>query len=183
MPLLIALRWGMGFDRGGMSVVSHCRMGSILCWMCRMLFGVLPQEGSTVVLQRTKTKVSKIAAVCGSSRYAIERIKTAFEEGGFQRALALKWGAGAVHKGKMKEEEIAWLIDPNTLRIHSHMSLAQRAGALNTMFDCEVSAKDVREIFRGMGITKQRFKSAMGPPKPTEMSLQKQQDYIDASRG
>ena len=94
----------------------------------------------------------------------------------------MKWGAGAPCVDKLPKEEIEWLIHPNTLLIHAHMSLGQRAEALNNQFDREISAKDVREIFRGMGVTKQKFKSKVGPPTPTTKSMEKQQQYIDIAK-
>ena len=114
--------------------------------------------------------------------HSVNRILKAYKEGGSAKLLALKWGAGAPYKAKLPQEEIEWLVHPNTLQIQAHMSLPQRAAALNVQFDREIDAQYVRSIFRGLGITKQRFRSQLGPPKPTPESLQKQQEYISLAR-
>ena len=62
------------------------------------------------------------------------------------------------------------------------MSLPQRAGALNQQFDREIDGRHVASIYKGMGISKQRFKSSLGPPKPSMENLAKQQLYIETAK-
>ena len=40
----------------------------------------------------------------------------------------------------------------------------------------------MRALYKGVGITKQRFKSKVGPPTPTAKSMEKQQQYIDTAQ-
>ena len=124
-------------------------------------------------LKPSKLHISKIARACETTNAAVMRIREACETGGREKVLALKWGGGAPCVGKLPKEEIEWLLHPNTLKIQSHMSLDQRAEALNLQFDRDIDGRYVSRIFRGMGISKQRFRSSLGPPAPTVKSLEK----------
>ena len=115
--------------------------------------------------------VSRVATLCKSSWYIVERTRKAFEEGGFEKAAELKWGAGAKFKFKLSAEEIEWLVHPATLRSQAHMSLPQRAATVNVRFNKEILLQDVRTLFHDVGITKQKFKKSLGPTIPTELSL------------
>ena len=125
------------------------------------------------MLRRSKLALAKIARICESTDHAVKRVKLAFEEGGLDKVGELKWGAGARIKHKLEMEEVDWLTDPETLKRQVHMSLAQRAAALKVQFGKKILPKDVRDIYRGLGITKQRFRSALGPPNPTTLTLHK----------
>ena len=78
--------------------------------------------------------------------------------------------------------EIAWLVDPQTLKTQSHLTVAQRVAVFNAKFQKEIKLHDVRSLFRGVGITKQRFRSQIGPPKPTASVLENQQACISEAQ-
>jgi hypothetical protein len=59
------------------------------------------------------------------------------------------------------------------------MTMEQRAGAFNMLYKGELTAKDVRDLYRGGGVTKQQFKVRLGPPKPTLKSVEKQRGALE----
>ena len=62
------------------------------------------------------------------------------------------------------------------------MSLGQWAAAFELQFGKSISSRDVRAIFQDVGVSKQRFRSQLGPPAPTAKSMEKQQRYIDTAK-
>ena len=134
------------------------------------------------VLQRSRHTITKITKLCGCTRMAVNRLRDAFDEGGLEAVHALKWGKGASFKEKLSTEEVAWLVQPETLKHQALMSIAQRTGAFNAKFEKEIKFYDVRNLFRGVGISKQQFRRCMGPPKPTEKAMAKQQQYLDTTK-
>lgn len=50
------------------------------------------------------------------------------------------------------------------------------------MFDQELTAKDVADLYKGAGISKQRYKISLGPPKPTPELIEKQLRYITTAQ-
>ena len=133
-----------------------------------------PAAPSAPGLQRSRVTLVKIAKLYGCPITDIRRIRDAFDEGGMEAVHALKWGPGARIKEKLTTEEVAWLVQPETLKHQAHMSIAQRTGAFNAKFEKEIKFYDVRNLFRGVGISRQRFRRCMGPPKPTEKAMAKQ---------
>jgi hypothetical protein len=41
------------------------------------------------------------------------------------------------------------------------------------MFEQDLTGKDVTELYKGAGISKQRFQISLGPPKPTISLIEK----------
>ena len=134
------------------------------------------------VLQRSSLTFIKIAKLCGCTLAAVYRVRKAFDEGRMEAVEALKWGPGARYKEKLSTAQVAWLVNPDTLKQQAHMSLEQRAAALNVKFNQSIGSWDVRALYRGVGISKQRLKRALGPPNPTEKALVKQQLFIDTAK-
>ena len=141
-----------------------------------------PAAPSATALQRSRLTVTKIAQLCGCTGAAVSRVRDAFSEGGMEAVHALKWGAGVRYKEKLTTEEVAWLVHPETLRQQAHMSLAQKTSAFNAKFNRQVGLWDIRALYRGVGIGKQRFRRCLGPPNPTEKAMTKQRQYLDAAK-
>ena len=147
-----------------------------------LLFEPAELVQGVLTIRRSRMAMARVAAACNTTPSAVERIKRAFEEGGLDQVGLLKWGGGRRAQQKFTAEEIEWLVHPDTLKQQAHMSLPQRAGAMGVKFDKKVTIRDVRALFRDVGVSKQRYRSSLGPPKPTVESLAKQQVYLDAAK-
>ena len=62
------------------------------------------------------------------------------------------------------------------------MTLEQRADAFNLIFEKDFSAQDVRQHYQGAGITKQRYITNLGPPKPTPENMEASRLKIELAR-
>ena len=151
-------------------------------WKILALLYQPSEECNRLQLERSKVPITQVMKQCKCSRWTVNRVLRACEEGGKEAVLALKWGAGPPAMPAPSAAEIEWLVDPSTLRRQAHLSLQQRAGVFNQQFDQDLGAQHVRAIYRHARVSKQRFRSATGPPKPTAASLAKQQVYLDAAR-
>ena len=112
----------------------------------------------------------------------VHRIAGAFAEGGIDQVKSLKWGRGREAVNKASKEEIEWLVAPETLKQQEHLSMEQRTQAFNQLFDQELTARDVRELYTGHGVSKQRFTTTLGPPKPTFKHLEKQRVALELAQ-
>jgi len=99
-------------------------------------------------LRRNRTSISKVMALCKCSRWTVNKIVRACEEGGKEAVMALNWTIGPPATPAPPEEEIEWLVDPDTLKQQVHLSLEQRAGVFNQLFDRELKANHIRALYR-----------------------------------
>ena len=81
------------------------------------------EEQGKLRLKRSKVTISKVMSLCKCSRYIVNRVLNACEEGGKEAVMAIQWGSGSPSKPAPPEDEIDWLIDPKTLTEQAHMSL------------------------------------------------------------
>ena len=140
------------------------------------------EEGGKLQLVRSQKSITSVMSKCKCSRWIVNRVLKACEQGGKEAVLALKWGSGAPATPAPPVDEIKWLVDPATLIKQAHLSLAQRAGVFNQLFDRDMSAHHIRALYRHAQVSKQRFRSRLGPPKPTMEALFKQQRYLDVAK-
>ena len=140
------------------------------------------EEHGKLRLKRSSASISKVMRLSKCSRWTVNRVLKACEEGGKEAVLALNWTTGPPATPAPPEEEIDWLVDPATLRQQAHMSLEQRAGAFNRLFDRELRPHHIRALYRYGRVSKQRFRGALGPPSATEKAMAKQERYLLAAK-
>jgi transposase len=68
------------------------------------------------------------------------------------------------------------------LKQQMHMTLSQRAEAFNLGFNKNISALDVRLLYHGAGISKQRYVTTLGPPKPTPEKMEASRIKIELAK-
>jgi hypothetical protein len=139
-----------------------------------LLYQQVSGEGEPLKLERSANSIAAIARAHNETRDAVMRIHAAFEGGGPDAVKALRWGEGRPCKNEVLAEELRWLCDPGTLKIQAHLTMEQRAQTFNLRYSRHISGKDVRQLYKGRGITRQRFAVSLGPPKATVKSLGKQ---------
>ena len=106
------------------------------------------EEQGQLRLRRSSAPVSRVMVLCKCSRWTVNKIVRACEEGGKEAVMALNWTIGPPATPAPPEEEIEWLVDPDTLKQQVHLSLEQRAGVFNQLFDRELKAKHIRALYR-----------------------------------
>ena len=97
-------------------------------------------------------------SLCKCSRWIVNRVLRACEEGGKEAVLGLQWGGGPPATPAPPEEEIDWLVDPATLTQQAHLSLEQRAGVFNQLFDRELGPHHIKALYNHGRVSKQRFR-------------------------
>ena len=112
------------------------------------------EDQDKLQLKRSKVSISKVMELCKCSRWIVNRVLKACEQGGKEAVLALTWGGGAPSPPAPPEAEIEWLIDPTTLTRQAHLSLEQRAGVFNQQFDQDLGAQHIRAIYRHARVSK-----------------------------
>ena len=138
-------------------------------------------EGKPILIRSAMSMSAAARALC-CTEHALKRLMTTWELGGRAAVEQLMWGSGRPCLNKAPKAEIEWLVSPDVLKLQAHMNLRQRAEAFNLQFDRELTANDVSGLYQGAGISKQRYITNLGPPKPTPEKLEASRLKIELAR-
>ena len=64
----------------------------------------------------------------------------------------------------LTQEEINWALNKDTLRHQARGSMKFRAEAFERQFDKEIRTSQIRGLYKGAMVTKQKIKSRLGAP-------------------
>ena len=111
-----------------------------------------------------RTTVTATAKILGISRAAVYKIARAYLKGGEAAVEALNFGrARAIKNAFFSQSEIDAMVSRATLTSQASMSLRARALQFTQRFGKPLSAGQLREFYKGRGITLQKPQIRLGP--------------------
>ena len=91
----------------------------------------------------------------------VKRIANAFKEGGLPAAKALEWKVGRpIKRMNFTPKEIEKMVSRKTMYAHAGLAIQARAKAISRETGHEIKACELRQLYKGRGITKQAVRSS-----------------------
>ena len=119
-----------------------------------------------------KVTLGGVARELGITRGAVTRIAKAYEKGGEPAVQELHWGRGRPLKTLfLTQAEIDWLVSVRTLTQQAGLSLEARALQFTIRFGKPLNRWQLRDLYKGRGVTLQKPQARLGPellPPPEE---------------
>ena len=119
-----------------------------------------------------RVTVVGLAKELGIGEGQVRRIAKAYEKGGEPAVQELHWGGGRPTKNLfLTQREIDWMVSVRTLTQQAGMSMAARALQFTVRFGKPLNRWQLRDFYRGRGVTLQKPQARLGPellPPPEE---------------
>ena len=113
---------------------------------------------------RKRQTVRSVAKALNCSYARIRRLLKLMKDGNHPDNI--NWVRGRpMKKISLTEEQLAWITSRQTLRLQCGKPLRARLNILNQKYDSHLSIYDLRKIYRLYGITMQKLRSQLKPPK------------------
>ena len=117
-------------------------------------------------VKRRRVTMKSTAELLGMSSYAVRRIAKAYVDGGEEAVGKLHWGSGRPYKTLLFEQsEFDIMVSRETLNQQVGMSMNARAKEFTKRFKKPISETQLRELYRGRGVTYQLPQARLGPSK------------------
>ena len=157
---------GVNFQRPEQiqAVMSHLHGHDVL--------GGLVNSGSAMPFQRgaqnqrKNASVAETARILGCTKHRVDRLAKAYMQGGVEAVGQLRWRAGRPLKYHgYTQEELDVIVSKQGLKTQAGLSMKARAIRVSEEYGKSISAYQLRQIFKGRGVTTQKPQVRPGRPK------------------